>query len=132
MDPPIASIFHVLTADIERPIRVEYNQTDQIVIQLSEKFGQKVNLLGNSVFDATKIALVVFPVLVDTINLLNKSAEDADHNLYSDTNWFKTLQSQIEQQNIDTVDAVAAAQALLSNVVDKALDEISNSDGEIE
>ncbi|SIS59151.1 hypothetical protein SAMN05444817_11711 [Corynebacterium appendicis CIP 107643] len=133
MDPPLGSLFRIITADIAEPMSVSYDSLeDQILIEVSESFGNNLQSLSPGQFDASKISVIVFPVLVDAINLINKSVEDPNQDDYVDTNWYQGLLKRIKELNLDTSNPLQTAQELLSRVNEKALAElIELQDGDL-
>lgn len=131
MDPPVGSLFAVRTSRNPEPITVDYDQDDsQIYIQISEQLATGINQLGAGNYDATKIAFVVLPVLIDTINLMSRAIEDPEQDHYQEKYWFKALLRRIKELKLDLDNAVPTAQALLSNISAKAIAELSVEEGD--
>lgn len=125
MNPPLGSLFVIHASTGVEPIAIDYEESeDYILIQISQDMAKRISQLGTGSFDATKIALVVFPALTDTLNLMSRAVDDKELEHYLEKRWFKALQKRIEELNLDMHDAVPTAQILLSNISTKALAEL--------
>ena len=132
MNPPVGSLFVVHSSQNTEPISVDYDtEDDQILIQLSPEMTRGVNQLGRGKLDATKIALIIFPVLVDTVNLMAQAIADSEQDHYRRKPWFKALYRRINDLQLDLQNAIPTAQELLSNISIDALAEFDYEDGEI-
>ena len=131
MDPPLGSLFVVHTSPGVEPISVEYDESDDhILIQISQDMAKGINQLGNGNFDATKIAFIVFPALIDTLNLMSRAIDDKEQEHYLEKRWFKALQRRVDDLKLDIHNAVPTAQVLLSNISTKALAEFVSEEGD--
>ena len=131
MDPPLGSLFVVHATQSRDLITVDYDiEDDQILIQLSPEMAQHVGRLGSGSYDATKISSLIFPVLVDTLNLMSRALEDPDQDHYQEKQWFKALEARVKDLNLDIHNAVPTAQELLGNISAKAMLEIIDEDGD--
>lgn len=130
LEPPLGSLFQIIPCEEPDPIAVEYEADEQIVVKISEEIAQRLNILGNGRLDATVIALVVFPVLVDAINLMHGCEQDSDLDDYSHKSWFRTLKERIDDADLDTGNAVGTAQLLLSEITNQALCELAALEGD--
>lgn len=105
------------------PIAVDYDDPEKIYVILSKKdWGNYQRLKDRQGVAPLLHSFVVFPVLVDVIQMIDKGGDDRVEN----THWGKRIETIISQKNLSSDYAVDAAQRMLDSPVDRSLNVLVN------
>ncbi|WP_087116554.1 hypothetical protein [Corynebacterium urinipleomorphum] len=129
MNPPLGSIFRITKREDQvEPIRVDFNNTEQISVFLSAQVFDGLQALGYA--DDLKLSLVVLPVLMETLSYISRMEAMPEGDDFAGREWYQTLKRMIEHSKLDISSPLESAERLLNHTTAKALASLEQEENE--
>lgn len=129
MTPPLGSIFQLIEdPELKVPMQVDFNGESQVRIRLSTNVATGFRELGY--YSSLKLSLIVLPALMETLSFVARMEAAPDGEDLTNKDWYHQLKRLLAYHKADLTLPLEAAQKLLGNPTEDALNIVNDDDSE--
>lgn len=129
MTPPLGSIFQLIEdPELKVPMQVDFNDESQVRIRLSTNVATGFRELGY--YSSLKLSLIVLPALMETLSFVARMEAAPDGEDLTNKDWYHQLKRLLAYHKADLTLPLEAAQKLLGNPTEDALNIVNDDDSE--